>query len=40
MAIQAIQAENMKILAEVTQETYNKLRINGANDLVNLLVSS
>ncbi len=28
----------MKILAEVTQETYNLLEIKGANDLVNRLV--
>jgi hypothetical protein len=40
MAIQAINAENMKILAKVTQETYNLLEIKGENDLVNRLVSS
>ena len=40
MAIQAIHAENMKILSEVTQQTYDILGIKEANDLVNRLVSS
>jgi len=40
MAFLSVNTENMKIIAEVTQETYNLLEIKGANDLVNRLVSS